>query len=147
VVRPQPKTRFKYWWTLCGAPIEAVTGIDLDVIFKARESDDTEASSVASLLVSLRGVYGEKSFTSSEVSTLSNGMGRPTDDPELIDIRALLEDATAKPFSRGCSLNGHNVGKRLQMIAGRPVQADGQVLTLERITDAKRGNRYRVTAS
>src|SRR5262249_41758830 len=33
--RPPAKTRFKRWWTLCGAPIEAVSGVDFGNILRA----------------------------------------------------------------------------------------------------------------
>jgi hypothetical protein len=143
----QPKTRFKRWWTLCAAPIESVAGIDFGEILRARESEDAETSGVSALLHCLREAFGDEQFTAEQVAGLANGHGLDLETKVPCSMQAALEEATAKPFPRGGVLDGQKVGKRLQMIVGRPAQVSDRVLTLQRIANAKTGNRYRVAAS
>ncbi len=56
--RPPAKTRFKKWWTLCAAPVEAVSGVDFAKILIARESEDTSVSAVSTLLQCLLSKVG-----------------------------------------------------------------------------------------
>jgi hypothetical protein len=144
-VRPQAKTRFKTWWTLCGAPVEAISGIDLAKVLNARENEDTEVSAMAMLLGGLREAFGERPFTAQEVAKLPSGLG-DADGPEgswAVPVHTVLEDATGKPFPKG-SLNANLVGKRLRMVVDKPVEVDNRVLSIERTSDPKRGNTYRI---
>jgi hypothetical protein len=144
-VRPQAKTRFKTWWTLCGAPVEAVSGIDLAKVLHARESEDIEVSAMAMLLSGLQETFGDRSFTAQEVADIPDGFEAANDaeDPRAVPVRTLLEDAIGKPFPKG-NLSANLVGKRLQMIADRPAQVDDRVLMIERTSNPKRGNTYKI---
>ena len=132
--------------TLCGAPIERVAGIDLGEILRAGEGEGEEVSGVSILLRCLRKAFGDEQFTAEEVAELHNAGSLEQDVP--CAMRATLEDATGKPFPPQPSmLEARKVGKRLQMIVGRPVQVDEGVLVLQRTANPKIGNRYRVAST
>jgi hypothetical protein len=144
--RPQPKTRFKRWWTLCGAPVERVAEIDFGKILQARESEDAEVSGLSNLLRCLWEAFGDKEFTAEQVVQLDN-WPNGSENVAAFSMRQALEEATGKPFLKLSDFEPRKVGKRLQMIVGRPVEFDCIVLTLQRIANAKTGNRYRVSAT
>jgi hypothetical protein len=143
--RSPATTRFKRWWTLCGAPVEKVASVDFAKILSARETEDTEVSAMAALLSGFRATF-DQSFTAQDVAQLHAGY---TDPNETIvwtrPVQALLEDATGRPFPRGTP-NTQQIGKRLQMIVGRPAGVEHKILTLERTPDTRHGNKYRVTS-
>ena len=146
--RPRAKTRFKKWWTLCATPVWLLTSIDFAAILRARESEDTEVSGLSVLLRGLWGTYGGNQFTADELAHLAvNLSGSPTQAAWALPVQAALEEATGKPFPPNIPLDARKVGKRLQMVVGRPVQVDSNVLTLARTANAKAGNRYHVTAT
>jgi hypothetical protein len=111
---PTPaKTRFKTWWTLCGAPVEAVAGIDFAEILRARESEGDDVSAMQALLLSLEESF-DGAFTADQVASLTRS------DPNEISVHAALEAATGKPFGRGYP-DALMIGKRLQ--SGSPCRS------------------------
>ena len=140
-----PKTRFKRWWTLCAAPVQALTGINFAEILRARESEDTEVSGLLILLRGLWGTYGANQFTAGDLLQLALSSS-PAASAWALPVRAALEEATGKRFPTDV-IDAAKIGKRLQMVVGRPVQDNNAVLTLRRTANAKEGNRYNVTAS
>jgi hypothetical protein len=144
--QPPPKTRFKRWWTLCGAPVEALAGVDFAAILNARENEDSGVSAMAALLSGLYATFGEKLFTAQDVDKLDTTFGSPTEDETWTrSPETLLEEATGKPMRR--PINAQQIGKRLQMVVGRPAEVDSSVLKLERFADPRNGNKYRVKRS
>jgi hypothetical protein len=140
--RSNAKTRFKQWWALCGAPIEALAGVDLARILTSRESEDTQVTALAMLLGSLRTQFGEQYFTAQEVKDFGDSSDISDRMPGQ-SIRGLLEEATSKPFPRHV-VGAGPWGQRLGMIVGKPVAIDDSVLTLERLADSKRGHAYKI---
>jgi hypothetical protein len=138
------KTRFKRWWTLCGAPIEAVSGVDFDNILRARESEDIGVSAMAALLGGLKAEFGGNYFTATDVENLPAHFAMPDGTSVwTMPFQSALEEASGKPFPR-TGPDARAIGKRLGMVVGRPVDVDNGILTLERTPDPKRGNAYRV---
>src|SRR5262249_46466427 len=74
-VQERPKTRFKDWWTLCGAPVEQIAGVDFNEMLRAHENSDAETSGMAMLYCGLRKTFGEKLFTAGDVWQLSQAQG------------------------------------------------------------------------
>ena len=141
--RHQPKTRFKRWWTLCGAPVEAVAGVDFNEILRAHESNNPEVTALAMLLHGLKGTFGEKFFGSEDVLATTHGRTMSGDNegwPR--SPQTLLEEASGKRFLG--DVNARQIGHKLGVLWGRPVEFEGRVLRLERDENAKRGHRYRV---
>ncbi len=143
----RPKTRFKRWWTLCGAPIEAVAGVDFNEILRAHESNDAEVTGMVVLYRGLRKTFRESLFTASEVWQLSQapGMGEPSDDWP-ISVMAALEEASGTPFLKASAdKDSKTIGRRLQLLSGKPAAVGDEILRLDLVPNAARGNRYRIT--
>jgi hypothetical protein len=146
--RPLPQTRFKRWWTLCAMPVYLLTSINFAEILRACENEDTEVSGLSILLRGLHGTYGNDPFTAANLVHFAlNLIGSPAQPAWVLPVQAALEEATGKPFPSGTLLDARKVGKRLQMVVGRPVQNGNVILTLRRSANDKEGNRYTVTAS
>jgi hypothetical protein len=141
--RPPAKTRFKRWWTLCGAPVEAVAGVDFAKILSARESEDTEVSATSIVLQCLERSFPERPFMSDDVEALASGLLSDPPTPCPSHLQPVLEEASGRQFSRK-GMDPRSIGKKLQMIVGKSVAVDGRILTLERNPDPKRGNTYRI---
>jgi hypothetical protein len=137
------RTRFRRWWTLCAYPVVCLSGIRLDEILRARASEDAEVTGMTALLSGLLGTYGANQFTAAELAQLANNLtGSEHASHWVLPIHAALEEATGKPF--GNSYEARDIGKKLQMVVGRPVQLGADVVMLQRDQDSKAGNRYRV---
>ena len=141
--RSPAKTRFKRWWTLCGAPVEKVAGVDFGKIMQARDNEDAEASGIATLLQCLEETFHDEEFTAEEVAEVARNFEPKAPCP----IEATLEEATARPFPRSTVLDGQKVGKRLQMIVGRPVLVGDRVLTLQRTANRKTAHHYSIAVA
>ncbi len=148
------KTRFKTWWNLIGHPLEMISGVDFEDLFRANDVFDEEAQGAAEF-ISLMKRYLEmdgkcsREFSASEVAKLADdkwhGSGSRSADPNEPDPSALksaLEAASGRPFSGG-TVTAHRVARKLAAIEDRPVEVDGQMLQLKVIRDHE-GNRYRI---
>jgi hypothetical protein len=119
--------------------------VDLAAILKARETEDGEVSAMAALLGGLQATFGADYFTAQDVDKLGMRYSSPTEaETWTTPVTTLLEEATGKPMRQ--PMNAQQIGKRLQMVVGRPAEVDGSILKLERYADP-RGNKYRVKRS
>ncbi len=141
-VRPI-RTRFRRWWTLCAYPVVCLSAVKLDEILSARESEDAEVTGMAALLSGLLGTFGTGDFTAAQLLHLAHNLPSSEHASEwILPVQAALEEATGKPFAG--SFEARTVGKKLQIVVGRPVQIGADIIVLHRVSDSKAGNRYRV---
>jgi len=137
------KSRFKGWWALVGAPIEIASGVDLSETLKAKEAEDMNVTSAATLMTALEKAFppsGEmmgvatRAFSSSEVTDVINGrrvvMGGVTQTEAGLEMQEALEGASAVPFMHGRPITPVLVGRRLQKLKGRPVMLGERILKL-----------------
>jgi hypothetical protein len=137
--RPQPKTRFKRWWTLCASPIQQFSPVELAELLRAAENEGAEISGMAILLRGLWGTYGNNEFTAAQLAHLAHNLsGSPAKAAWELPVLEAIEEATNKPFPPNTLLDARKTGKRLQMIVGRPVAVDDALRTLQN-TPTRRG--------
>jgi hypothetical protein len=158
--RPQPKTRFKNWWSLVGAAVEAAAAlngvkVDFGALFSANETSDEAVGAMGRLLGQLEAQFGSRHFTSAEIAALADSTVDDDQDGDLDDAagsdpkaryRTIIEDlaaATHSEWKRG-EITTHLIGKKLQMVHDRPADVDGRVVFLRCRPDKSRGNRYRI---
>jgi hypothetical protein len=143
--RSQDKTRFKRWWRLCAEPLERVAGVNFEAILRAREAEDPEQSALATLLRVLQEHFSDAWFTAGDLANLADPSGFQTADTASgsESVRVLLEQATGKEFPPG-AIKAAKIGKMLQIFGTRPVMSEDRILSLERLRNAKEGNKYRV---
>jgi hypothetical protein len=123
-----------------------LAGVDFAAILNARENEDSGVSAMAALLIGLHATFGEQLFTAQDVERLDTTFSSATEaETWTTPVRTLIEEATGKPMRN--PVNAQQIGKRLQMVVGRPAEVDGGILKLERIADARNGNKYRVKRS
>jgi hypothetical protein len=142
--KEEPKTRFKRWWTLCAAPVERISGVDFAELFRAHESTDVEVTGLAVLLDGLQKSFGTRSFVAGDLLPLCQRMTGENAE-WLVPAKTALEDASGLPFSG--EVNARQIGRRLQILSGRPVQVENAVLKLECLQNARDGNRYRLMSA
>lgn len=148
------KTRFKRWWELIGHPIELVSGVDFDELFRTNDQFDEEAQGatefIAMMVKHLDGIgSNDRKFTAAEVTKLVDdhlyGKGVRPADPNTPDpgtLKSALEDASGRPFSGGI-VNARRVAHKLKSIEGRPVQVEGVLMHLVVEKDHE-ANAYRI---
>jgi hypothetical protein len=155
----QPKTRFKTWWRLVGKPIESITkGSEQPVcfarLFRALESDDEEGAGINILYKYLFEMFQTEKFCAADFHSrlepsfadLDSEGGQTRKGPSGDELKAALEDATGRSFPARFTVSSHAIGKRLQMIVGRPAEVEGRLLILMKQTDRQAGNRYYLDA-
>jgi hypothetical protein len=118
------------------------------------------------LVLLLRGAFGERLFSAADLAALvhpataaaspppwelrgveDEGPPRPAGEELGQALRAALEGATGKALPPGPAATARLVGKRLQMVVGRPVDlGEGQIGTILRARAGHDGNAYRVAA-
>jgi hypothetical protein len=98
---------------------------------------------MAALLSGLLGTFGTNQFTAAQLVELARNPGLSDHANQwILTVQTALEEATGKPF--GGSFDARTVGKKLQIVVGRPVQIGADILVLHRVPDSKAGNRYHV---
>jgi hypothetical protein len=175
--RAESKTRFKAWWDLVGAPLETASllaaeaqarvadqgavlfhcapeAVDFGTMFVSGEAEDEETCGMQALVLLLRSAFGDRLFSATHVASLlqpsgNSSFGLPADPEALEQIqaaRAALEGATGKPLPP--VVTTHIVGKRLQMLVGRPVAlATGDVAMVTKARDHHEAHAYRVSVT
>jgi hypothetical protein len=114
--------------------------VDFGTMFASGEAEEEETSGMRELALLLRGAFGERHFSAADVTMLMHppraaGMppGEPwrENEPQVVTeepaqaLRAALEGATGKALPLGPLVTARVVGKRLQMVVGRPVTLEG----------------------
>jgi len=97
------KTRFKRWWSLCGAPVEAVAKVDFAEILRAREAEDSGVSAMAVLLGRFQATFGEDNyFTATAVEELMRSFSIGMDDVGEIGAGRSQRHALSPQGTRRC---------------------------------------------
>ena len=148
------KTRFKSWWRLVGHPLELVTDVDFEALFRANDKFDEEAQGATEFIGMMvkylgLGQKGTREFSAAEMTKLVDdrkyGVGTcpaNSSKPDPGTLKSALEEASGRPFKDG-NVNAHRVARKLKSIEGRPVEVDGKALHLVVESDHE-GNRYRI---
>lgn len=149
------KTRFKQWWQLIGHPVELVSGVDFEDLFRANDQRDEEAQGATefiALMADYLGLDGERTreFSAAELNKLMDPQGVSYTQPpgttrlDRDAVKCALEDASGRSFSEG-KTTSRRVAKKLQSIEDRPVEVNGKLLCLKVARDHE-GNRYWIEA-
>lgn len=148
------KTRFKTWWTLVGHPLELVSGVDFEAIFKANDALDEEAQGATEFLAMMIKFISsregdERDFAAADVVRLLDESGpqyvtreNQKTLPDASTLKSSLEEASGRPFSGGV-VNAHRVAKKLKSIEGRPVEINGALYQLV-VKKNHDGHRYSI---
>lgn len=150
------KTRFKLWWHLVGHPLELVSGVDFEGLFRTNDQFDEEAQGATEFIAQMvkhLGLEGKRTreFNAAEVAKLADESGpnfvprSGENRPDRETLRSALEDASGRPFSGG-RVTSHRVARKLLSIEDRPVEIDGKIFCLRVVRDHE-GNRYRIEES
>ena len=118
--------------------------VDFGALFAAGEVEEEETAGMRELVLLLREAFGERLFSAADLaarlqaSAVAAGAaphyGGPRDEFERRAVeaaeraqalRAALEGATGKALPPGAATTSRLVGKRLQMVVGRPVALGG----------------------
>jgi hypothetical protein len=137
-------------------------------LFAAGEAEEEETSGMRELVLLLRETFGERLFSAADLAALLQApavaaaaapqYGGPRDEFEqraaeaaerAQALRAALEGATGKALPPGAAATARLVGKRLQMVVGRPVAlgGGGEVGAVAKAHAGHEANAYRVTAT
>jgi hypothetical protein len=143
---PTPaKTRFKLWWTLCAAAVEHAASqyhdgedrpikLDFSRLFLVRETEDEQASAIATALELLRRNLGyARAFAAADVVRLINdpGAGGADDARELKDC---LDAVGAGPMN---AVTAKSVTWRLNAICDAPASVAGKIVMLGKVPVAQ----------
>jgi hypothetical protein len=153
-------TRFKAWWELVGSAVEhgaeqharvareeaawfvadpdplPVTEVSFKKMFLAREADDEQTVSMATVLEVLR----QKWPCGFQAADVARYAGQPEENA--IAFRSALEHAAGKALK---VVTSTTVAWRLKGLVDAPVQVSNQVLVLRHVSDANRhGARFSV---
>ena len=136
--------------------------MDFGALFAAGEAEEEETAGMRELVLLLREAFGERLFSAADLAALLQApgvaavphYGGPWDGAEqraaeaaerAQALRAALEGATGKALPPGAAATARLVGKRLQMVVGRPVAlGDGEVGTVVKAHAGHEANAYRV---
>jgi hypothetical protein len=139
--------------------------VDFGVMIAGGEAEDEEASGMRSLVLLLREAFGERLFSAAELAALVQPASpsfhasgdpwgdeerpwRPAREDRTQALRGAFEGATGKALPPGSSITAHLIGKRLQMVLGRPVDLEqGEIGTVTKARTDHEANAYRVTIS
>jgi hypothetical protein len=150
-----------------GGPFRCVPKlVDFGVLFAVGEVEEEETAGMRELVLLLGEAFGGRLFAAADLAPLVQApaaaglVGAPHNDgpPEEAEwrklaeaergqaLRAALEGATGKALPPGAAATAHLVGKRLQMVVGRPVAlGGGEIGTVARAHAGHLANAYRVT--
>jgi hypothetical protein len=138
--------------------------VDFGALFAAGEEEEEETAGMRELVLLLREAFGDRLFSAADLAALLQAptvaaaaapqYGGPRDEFEqraaaaaerAQALRAALEGATGKALPPGVAATPRLVGKRLQMVVGRPVALGGgcEVGTVKALPGHE-ANAYRV---
>lgn len=138
--------------------------VDFGALFAAGEEEEEETSGMRELVLLLREAFGDRLFSAADLAALAqvpavaaaaaSHLGGPRDDFERRAVeaaeraqapKAALEGATGKALPPGAAVTARLVGKRLQMVVGRPVAlGGGEIGTVARARPGHEAHAYRV---
>ena len=136
--------------------------MDYGALFAAVEVEEEETAGLRELVLLLREAFGDRLFSAADLAALVQAPavataaaapyhGGPRDDSErqaterAQALRAALEGAAGKALPPGAVATARLVGKRLQMVVGRPVAlGSGEIGTVVRAHAGHEANAYRV---
>ncbi|MFC7736506.1 hypothetical protein ACFQX4_11750 [Roseomonas sp. GCM10028921] len=137
--------------------------VDFGAMIAGGEAEGEENSGMRDLVLLLREAFGEQRFSAAELAALVqptpasfNASSDPWADDEqpwrsaqedrAQALRNAFEGATGKALPAGSSTTAHLMGKRLQMVLGRPVDLEhGEIGTVIKARTDHEANAYRVT--
>jgi hypothetical protein len=139
--------------------------VDFGALFAAGEAEEEETSGMRELVLLLRESFGDGLFSSADLAAVvqTSAAAAPHHGESWGDVdrraaaaaeraqalRAALEGATGKALPPGAAAAARLVGKRLQMVVGRPVAlgGGGEVGTVAKAHAGHEANAYRVTVT
>jgi hypothetical protein len=155
VDRRQAETRFKVWWEVIGGAVEHAAGlagqpVSYADLFRANDAADEGVNALERVLSMLDAAFPKgRAFAAKDIATgsvfgLPNGSGgapagsqpgnfdeTPTVGQMRDDFMDALATASMRPFPPHQSdPSAKMVAKRLQILVGRPVEVNGQLVRL-----------------
>jgi hypothetical protein len=135
-----PKTRFKTWWKLVGAPVEHAAELwgctfDCATLFHAGEAEDVEDLAVGEFLTVCRKKYSAESFQARDIAqALPGDVALSTGNDEAHALYEALSELAGKALER---TTAHAISKILQAhVVDRTVWlANGSTATLRKQED------------
>jgi hypothetical protein len=154
----EAKTRFKTWWNLVGWPMEYAAGlvgttVNCTELMRAGEVGDEEASAVSAALTILREIWGEGTFTATDVVKAMTPEIQPWSTPtntEEADKAEAIADALGELVGKRLHRpTAHSIGKLFQKrLVERPAWiGDGQTVAKLRKSKGHNANTYRIDLS
>ena len=153
-----PKTRFKTWWKLVGWPMEYAAGlvgttVNCTELMRAGEVGDEEASAVSAALTILREIWGEGTFTATDVVKAMTpeiqAWSTPTNTEEADKAEAIADALGELVGKRLHRPTAHSIGKLFQKrLVGRPAWiGDCQTVATLRKSTGHNANTYWIDVS
>jgi hypothetical protein len=155
VDRRQAETRFKVWWELVGSAVEHAAGlagqpVRFADLFRANDAADEGVGALEQVLATLGKAFPNgRAFAAKDLTTgstfgLPNGSDvapaesqqgnfdeMPTSGQMRDDFMDALATASMRPFPpHQSNPSPKMVAKRLQVLVGRPVDVNGQLVRL-----------------
>jgi hypothetical protein len=153
-----PKTRFRSWWHLCGAPLEYATGLlikerddwfpgdlkaahtvaaehgplDFVALFRAFEDNDDQGNALGRLLELLDTLWPRvqypHGFRADQIAERMIDHGLGL-DAEAVELRGLFDTIGPRPLA---AVTGLTIGNRLRLMIDNPSVVEGAVMILRK---------------
>jgi hypothetical protein len=135
--------------------------VDFGALLAAGEMEEEETSGMRELVLLLQEAFGARLFSAADLAALLqaptvaaaaapqySGPREEFEQRAALEraqaLRAALEGATGKALPSGAAATARQVGKRLQMVVGRPVELGGGGIGTVKARPGHEANAYRV---
>lgn len=135
--------------------------VDFGALFAGEEAEEEETLAMRELVLLLLDLFEGRHFSASDLASSIEAAQTPsprfrgyqkrdTREENAAEraqvLRSALEGATGKPLPLSSAITGQVVGKRLQMVVGRPVDiGEGRIGTVTRARAGHEANAYKVS--